>query len=104
MDSRKRSKKVHYKGLYSGARVVRGVDWQWEDQDGERSSKEKLARFFRTNLCVRDVIGGVGRRGRVTEIQDWSATSPRSAAYVLWDVGTKNLYRVGFEGMVYIYI
>ena len=47
------------------------IDWQWKDQDGKRSSrKKKLARFFRTNLCIRDVIGGVGRRGRVTEIQD----------------------------------
>lgn len=52
------------------------VDWQWEDQDG-----------------------GNGRRGKVNEIQDWSAASPRSAAYVVWDNGTKNLYRVGFEGM-----
>ncbi|XP_021964204.1 E3 ubiquitin-protein ligase mib1 isoform X3 [Folsomia candida] len=45
------------------------------------------------------VNGGNGRRGKLTEIQDWSATSPRSAAYVIWDTGAKNLYRVGFEGM-----
>ena len=43
--------------------------------------------------------GGNGRRGKVTEIQDWSAASPRSAAYIIWDTGAKNLYRVGFEGM-----
>lgn len=55
------------------------MDWQWEDQDG-----------------------GNGRRGKVSEIQDWSAASPRSAAYVIWDNGAKNLYRVGFEGMVRI--
>lgn len=52
------------------------VDWQWEDQDG-----------------------GNGRRGKVNEVQDWSAASPRSAAYIVWDNGAKNLYRVGFEGM-----
>ena len=23
------------RGIFSGARVVRGVDWQWEEQDGE---------------------------------------------------------------------
>ena len=45
-------------------------------------------------------LGDPGRRGKITEIQDWSGTSPRSAAYVMWDSGTKNLYRVGFEGMV----
>ena len=43
--------------------------------------------------------GGNGRRGKVTEVQDWSAASPRSAAYIIWDTSAKNLYRVGFEGM-----
>lgn len=76
-DPRRKSKKIAVRGIFPGARVVRGVDWQWEDQDG-----------------------GNGRRGKVTEIQDWSAASPRSAAYVMWDNGAKNLYRVGFEGMV----
>lgn len=33
------------------------------------------------------------------EIQDWAAASPRSAAYICWDNGAKNLYRVGYEGM-----
>lgn len=56
--------------------IIFKVDWQWEDQDG-----------------------GNGRRGKVNEVQDWSAASPRSAAYVVWDNGAKNLYRVGFEGM-----
>uniref|UniRef100_A0A4W3I2S1 RING-type E3 ubiquitin transferase n=1 Tax=Callorhinchus milii TaxID=7868 RepID=A0A4W3I2S1_CALMI len=76
LESRRKSKKITARGICAGARVVRGVDWQWEDQDG-----------------------GNGRRGKVTEIQDWSASSPHSAAYVLWDNGAKNLYRVGFEGM-----
>lgn len=76
VEARRKSKKITARGIFPGARVVRGVDWQWEDQDG-----------------------GPGRRGKVTEIQDWSTTSPRSAAYVLWDNGAKNLYRLGFEGM-----
>ncbi|XP_011445686.1 E3 ubiquitin-protein ligase MIB1-like isoform X2 [Crassostrea angulata] len=76
VEPRRKSKKITARGIFPGARVVRGVDWQWEDQDG-----------------------GNGRRGKVTEIQDWSAASPRSAAYVLWDNAAKNLYRVGFEGM-----
>ena len=46
--------------------------------------------------------GGVGHKGKVTEVQPWSGGSVRSAAYVIWDSGTKNLYRVGFEGMVSI--
>ncbi|XP_071952953.1 E3 ubiquitin-protein ligase MIB1-like isoform X2 [Antedon mediterranea] len=76
LEPRRKSKKIGARGIFAGARVVRGVDWEWEDQDG-----------------------GNGRRGKVTEIQDWSATGPRSAAYVLWDNGAKNLYRVGYEGM-----
>ena len=75
-EPRRKSKKLPIRGIFPGARVIRGVDWQWEDQDG-----------------------GNGRRGKVTEIQDWSAASPRSAAYVIWDTSAKNLYRVGFEGM-----
>ncbi|XP_003424076.1 E3 ubiquitin-protein ligase MIB1 isoform X2 [Nasonia vitripennis] len=76
LEPRRKSKKIAIRGIFPGARVVRGVDWQWEDQDG-----------------------GNGRRGKVNEIQDWSAASPRSAAYVIWDNSAKNLYRVGFEGM-----
>ena len=45
-------------------------------------------------LCVLHAVA------MFSTLQDWSAASPRSAAYVLWDNGAKNLYRVGFEGMV----
>ncbi|XP_035892016.1 E3 ubiquitin-protein ligase mind-bomb [Anopheles stephensi] len=76
LEPRRKSKKIAVRGIFPSSRVVRGVDWQWEDQDG-----------------------GNGRRGKVNEIQDWSSASPRSAAYVVWDNGAKNLYRVGFEGM-----
>ena len=35
VESRRKSKKISTRGIFPGARVVRGVDWQWEDQDGE---------------------------------------------------------------------
>ena len=35
MDCRRRAKKTISRGILPGARVVRGVDWQWEEQDGE---------------------------------------------------------------------
>jgi E3 ubiquitin-protein ligase mind-bomb len=66
-----------FRGLFAGARVTRGPDWNYGDQD----ASEK-------------------RAGKVIEIQDWSRTSPRSAAYVVWDNNRENLYRVGFDGMV----
>lgn len=50
--------------------------------------------YFKSGSISRPLLA------QVTEIQDWSAASPHSAAYVLWDNGAKNLYRVGFEGMV----
>ena len=54
------------------------------------------------DACLNAFIaaGGEGRKGKVTEIQDWNSTTPCSAAFVVWDNGSKNLYRVGFEGMV----
>ena len=35
--SRSSSKKVAARGFFPGAEVVRGQDWLWGDQDGERS-------------------------------------------------------------------
>ena len=66
---------------------------KWSFSDLQVSLKSLKIIFF----ALQD--GGNGRRGKVTEIQDWSAASPRSAAYIIWDTGAKNLYRVGFEGM-----
>jgi E3 ubiquitin-protein ligase mind-bomb len=76
VQSRRRSKKLTARGAFSGARIVRGVDWNWDEQDG-----------------------GSGNKGKVLQIQDWTSTAPRSAAYVAWDNGVKNLYRLGYEGM-----
>lgn len=55
-------------------------------------------------MCFIVLTGEAGRRGKVSEIQDWSVTTPRSAAYVNWENGAKNLYRMGFEGMVCSYL
>ena len=76
LECRRKSKKIPVRGIFPGARVIRGVDWSWEDQDG-----------------------GNGRRGKVTEVQDWSSSSPRSAAYIMWDTGAKNLYRLTLESV-----
>lgn len=32
IEPRRKGKKIAVKGIFPGARVVRGVDWQWEDQ------------------------------------------------------------------------
>lgn len=75
VECRRKAKKTSSRGIFPGARVVRGVDWQWEDQDG-----------------------GMGHKGKVVELSNWSTASIRSGVYVVWDGGRKNLYRIGFEG------
>ncbi|XP_065199147.1 E3 ubiquitin-protein ligase mib1-like [Sycon ciliatum] len=77
LEKRSKSKKMQLKGFFPGAKVVRGTDWEWENQDG-----------------------GPGRVGKIYEIQDWSPARPRSAVQVQWASSTKNLYRLGFQGMV----
>ena len=36
VEARRKSKKISARGLLPGARVIRGVDWQWECQDGRQ--------------------------------------------------------------------
>lgn len=99
LEQRKKSKKITVRGIFNGARVARGVDWQWNDQDGGGVNIRGL-----NNTISQATV----RRGKVCEIQDWSSmsNSVRSAAFVQWDSinntngSCKNLYRVGFEGMV----
>lgn len=76
IEPRKKAKKLSYKGIYAGAKVVRGIDWSWEDQDN------------------------VNLKGKVIQIREWNQSAPLSGAYVQWENGTRNLYRLGFEGMV----
>lgn len=74
--SRRKSKKIPYKGLYPGARVVRGIDWIWENQDRDDDKS----------------------KGTVISLQDWNNKSLFSAVLVKWDNGIENMYRVGYNG------
>lgn len=42
LETRRKSKKIAIRGIFPGARVVRGVDWQWEDQDGGNGRRGKV--------------------------------------------------------------
>ncbi|KAG7278408.1 hypothetical protein CRUP_038571, partial [Coryphaenoides rupestris] len=42
LESRRKSKKITARGIFTGGRVVRGVDWQWEDQDGGNGRRGKV--------------------------------------------------------------
>ncbi|KAK7069478.1 E3 ubiquitin-protein ligase mib2, partial [Halocaridina rubra] len=74
---RKNGNKINLQGIFVGARVIRGPDWDWGNQDG-----------------------GEGKCGRVTEIRGWDNESGRSVANVTWVCGSTNVYRVGHKGKV----
>lgn len=77
MIPRKGSTKIQFKGLYIGAKVVRGTDWEWGDQDG-----------------------GPGHTGRVIDIKGWDNETSRSVVKITWSSGNNNVYRVGHNGRV----
>ncbi|XP_015108850.1 E3 ubiquitin-protein ligase MIB2 [Diachasma alloeum] len=69
--------KIPLKGIFIGAKVVRGPDWEWSNQDG-----------------------GPGKTGRVMDIRGWDNESSRSVATVTWTSGSTNVYRLGYKGCV----
>ncbi|XP_033012239.1 E3 ubiquitin-protein ligase MIB2 isoform X2 [Lacerta agilis] len=69
--------RIVLKGTFQGAKVVRGPDWEWGNQDG-----------------------GEGKAGRVVDIRGWDVETGRSVASVTWADGTTNVYRVGHKGKV----
>ncbi|KAJ1074357.1 hypothetical protein K5549_001052 [Capra hircus] len=64
--------RIPLRGIFQGAKVVRGPDWEWGSQDG-----------------------GEGKPGRVVDIRGWDVETGRSVASVTWADGTTNVYRVG---------
>ncbi|XP_036855491.1 E3 ubiquitin-protein ligase MIB2 isoform X2 [Manis javanica] len=69
--------RIPLRGIFQGAQVVRGPDWEWGSQDG-----------------------GEGKPGRVVDIRGWDVETGRSVASVTWADGTTNVYRVGHKGKV----
>ncbi|CAH3156852.1 unnamed protein product [Porites lobata] len=68
--------KQQSRGLFPGARVTRGRDWKWGDQDG-----------------------GGGHVGQLTEITSWNGVE-RAGANVMWSLLSRNTYRTGHMGEV----
>ncbi|RUS90925.1 hypothetical protein EGW08_001322 [Elysia chlorotica] len=69
--------RVQSLGVFPGARVSRGPDWDWGNQDG-----------------------GDGKIGKVSDIRGWDSESGRSVAHVTWSSGSTNVYRMGHKGKV----
>ncbi|KAJ7358991.1 E3 ubiquitin-protein ligase mib2 [Desmophyllum pertusum] len=64
------------KGFFPGAKVSRGRDWKWAEQDG-----------------------GNGRIGTLSEITAWNGVD-RSGAKIVWGMLRNNTYRAGHQGSV----
>lgn len=77
MPTRQSSHRIELRGIFVGAKVCRGPDWEWGQQDG-----------------------GDGKTGRVMEIRGWDNESCRSVANVSWVSGSTNVYRLGHKGNV----
>lgn len=97
--------RIPLRGIFQGAKVVRGPDWEWGSQDGEWGSGLPLAvaRLHGTGLACGGALvspGGEGKPGRVVDIRGWDVETGRSVASVTWADGTTNVYRVGHKGKV----
>ncbi|XP_029651673.1 E3 ubiquitin-protein ligase MIB2-like isoform X2 [Octopus sinensis] len=77
MPKRANSTKMEAWGIFKGAKVLRGNDWDWGNQDG-----------------------GEGKPGKVRDIRGWDLESGRSVANVVWSNSQMNVYRVGHKGKV----
>ncbi|XP_069121341.1 E3 ubiquitin-protein ligase MIB2-like isoform X2 [Argopecten irradians] len=78
---RSKSKSVESKGVFPGARVVRGPHWRWKNQDGSD-----------------------GDEGEVKQVVTWEASQPkgyRGGVKVLWKkTEYEGQYRLGGDGCV----
>lgn len=75
---RQGSIKLDARGIFKGAKVVRGPDWEWKDQDG-----------------------GQNKEGEVKEIVGWKDETTKDAVRVSWKEGQRaNIYRLGKDGKV----
>lgn len=77
MPKRQGTFKIQARGIFVGAKVMRGPDWDWGNQDG-----------------------GEGKTGKVIDIRGWDNESGRSVANVTWTSGSTNVYRLGHKGKV----
>lgn len=89
---RHNTRKAELKGIFVGAKVVRGFNWEWGNQDGGEGKSEP-SRF--PNCLIHCFEG---KMGRVLDIRGWDNETSRSVANVTWFSGSTNVYRLGHKG------
>ena len=101
--SSKSNVKIQSRGIFVGARVIRGYDWDWANQDGMHTIPyHTIHSIIHLTLYFNyfDPIGGEGKVGKVIDIRGWDKESRRSVANVMWASGSTNVYRIGHKGKV----
>ena len=64
--------------MFKGAKVTRGPDWEWKEQDNQSPTE-----------------------GEVTEVTSWSDETNNDAVRVNWNKGPRgDIYRLGKNGKV----
>ncbi|KAH1024185.1 E3 ubiquitin-protein ligase MIB2 [Dendroctonus ponderosae] len=76
LPTRQNARKCVLSGIFVDAKVVRGYNWEWGNQDG-----------------------GDGKIGKVVDIRGWDTESARSVAKVHWFSGKTNVYRLSHKGI-----
>lgn len=65
LESRRKSKKITARGIFTGGRVVRGVDWQWEDQDGGNGRRGKVGSSEGKNADFTQCFSVLSNRSKI---------------------------------------
>lgn len=103
MPLRTDSSKIAVHGFYPGAKVTRGLHWEWDDQDGKFSTVSMWFKFYTLLLCFE---GGDGNFGEVVELLDYKSQLnkklyAKSFVKVIWEKKNEtNKYRIGYRGQV----
>lgn len=102
-------------GIFKGAKVVRGHDWDWGNQDGGEGKLGDVANVLgkcqtgnilsvRIAYIVNASLTIHFKRFRLNTncfvLAGWEQESGRSVANVTWACGSMNVYRVGHKGKV----
>ena len=70
--------KLKARGMFGGAKVTRGPDWEWKEQDNQSPME-----------------------GEVTEVTSWSDETNNDAVRVNWNKEAReDIYRLGTNGKV----
>ena len=89
-------------GIFRGATVVRGPDWDWGNQDGNTRLPKTKPTTKQTSNGFQFILmtGGPDKKGLVLDIRGWDNESERSVVNVAWQTGITNVYRLGHKGKV----